>query len=394
VRKKTLALALAFLGLGLAAASLVALGKSTKPKLRVTFVRSAASSVTAGRQLRVTYDVRNVGHARAPRSTLRLYLRGRSTVTLARRSVPRLGAGRLLRGRTNATVRSSLAAGNYRLQACVRLHHATRCRTAKRAILVLRSGRSPVGQPPSPLTGGWRPTRGFAPLSDAQAAARVQAVPENRPENTSANNYVPSPSELHEFYVARNDQGQTSVQRDPYLAYVTGGYAGTTDEIIQWAAWKWGIPADWLRAQYVTESHWHQAGLGDLTDVGVANVTKYPPQSRETQNGQYTGRVWQSLGISQIKWKDDGSDGAGTEPLRWKSTAFAADYQAATVRWYYDDPSGTRSAWGDDSYAPGNEWLSIGGWYEPYPWNNSSQRGYIADVQQELADRSWAKPGF
>src|SRR5213079_1811149 len=96
---------------------------------------------------------------------------------------------------------------------------------------------------------------------------------------------------------------------------------------------------DWLRAQYVNESKWHQSTRGDRTYVGRRNVGRYPAVSRERDpSGAYTGFVWLSLGISQVMWKPDGSVNAGTEPLRWKSTAFAADYQAATVRWLFDDP--------------------------------------------------------
>jgi hypothetical protein len=389
VKRKTVALALAFLGLGLAVASIVALGKTSSAKLRITLVRPSAASISAGGRLTITANLHNTGHARAARSTLRLYLTGRSRVRIARRILPRLGAGKSMHTRTRLTVRSSVASGNYRVQACVTLHGATRCRTARRAILVTHSGRGGQG-PTGPVPAGWRPSRGFHPLSDSAAAAQVIATPENRPSNTAANHYVPSSAELHDFYAARNDQGQTSTQRNPYLAYVTGGYTGTTDEIIQWAAWKWGIPADWLRAQYVVESHWRQDDLGDRESVSSSAYELYPPQARVAG----TDDVWQSMGISQIKWKDDGSDGAGTEPLRWKSTAFAADYEAATVRWYYDDPGGTRSSWGDDSYHPGDQWLSIGGWFEPYPWDNSSQHDYISQVQQALSDRTWTKPGF
>jgi soluble lytic murein transglycosylase-like protein len=35
---------------------------------------------------------------------------------------------------------------------------------------------------------------------------------------------------------------------------VTGNFRGTTDEIIRWAAWKWGIDEDLLRAVAARES--------------------------------------------------------------------------------------------------------------------------------------------
>jgi chitodextrinase len=247
------------------------------------------------------------------------------------------------------------------------------------------------GSPPAPLTAWVPPTAGFyTPLSDVQAAAEVTPEPENRPANTPENDYMPTAAQLLAFYAAKNQYGQTVVQANPYYAYVTGHYTGTTDEIIQWAAWKWGIPADWLRAEYVQESRWNMSQLGDIATVTPAVYAEYPPQARIPNSDE----VYTSMGITQIKWAPDGSVGAGTEPLRWESTAFNVDYQAATLRFYYDNPDGLRSAWGDSTYAPGNAWDSLGGWYEPYPWLNSGQLNYISEVQQQLASRDWAQPGF
>jgi hypothetical protein len=271
------------------------------------------------------------------------------------------------------------------------------------AVVSVRSTRTPpvvkthgacTSSSCAPIT-HWRKPAGFRPLSDADATARVRPAPETRPANASANAYVPSASELRAFYASRDESGPPTAQLDPYLAHVTGHFEGTTDEIIQWAAWKWGIPEDWLRAQYVFESHWRQSARGDRAYVGARNVTRYPPQSREKgSGGNYTGYVWQSLGITQVKWGPDGSQSAGTEPLRWKSTSFNVDYEAATVRFYYDDPQGQRAAWGDSTYKPGNQWLSIGGWFRPYPWNNPDQRAYVSAIQRILTARTWAQPGF
>lgn len=248
-----------------------------------------------------------------------------------------------------------------------------------------------AGNPPAALSAWVAPTNGYyTPLSDAAAAADVTPQPENRPANTAENDYMPTAAQLQAFYSATNNHGQTVVAANPYYQYVTGHYSGTTDEIIQWAAWKWGIPADWLRAEYVQESRWNMSQLGDIATVTPTQYAEYPPQARVPG----TDEVYQSMGISQIKWTPDGADGAGTEPLRWESTAFNADYQAATLRFYFDDPDGLRSAWGDASYAPGNAWDSLGGWFEPYPWLNAGQLNYIAQVQAQLAARAWAQPGF
>jgi hypothetical protein len=177
---------------------------------------------------------------------------------------------------------------------------------------------------------------------------------------------------------------------NPYYRYVTGSFRGTTDEIIQWAAAKWGIPANWLRAQYAQESVWFQQQVGDVEDVGPAWYPLYPPQARIP--GTY--KVYETMGLSQIKWTPDGSAGAGTEPLRWKSTAFAVDYEAATVRFFFDDPGHMRSNWRDPNYRPGQAWNSVAAWFEPYPWGNPGQISYATLVQSQLRKHSWTKPYF
>jgi len=164
----------------------------------------------------------------------------------------------------------------------------------------------------------------------------------------------------------------------------------STDDLIQWAAHKWGIPENWLRAEYVTESFWNQFQLGDATPVSSSWYQLYPYQSRIP----HTSSVYQSLGIAQVRWTPNGSLGPGTEPLRWESTAFNLDEQAATLRFYYDNPSGARSSWGDPTYVPCQEWRSVGGWYRPYPWGNPGQASYIRVTQGHLADQAWSSPSF
>ena len=262
-----------------------------------------------------------------------------------------------------------------------------------------------VGNPGCSEQTAWRGTAGFAPLSDVAARARVCTKGENRPRNVTANAYVPSPAELSAFLSATDQYGGSNASGNPYVTHVTGGCGGagmTTDEIIQCTAAKWGIPADWLRAEYVVESSWEQVdprtgkpAMGDRNYVGTAAAAKYPDFSRETDaNGNLTGYVWQSLGLTQVRYNPNGSVGTGTEPLRWKSSAFNADYQGSVVRYYYDDPQGTRSNWGDPSYHAGQDWWSIGGWFNPYPWQNSGQASYISSVQAKLASRPWEQSGF
>ena len=53
----------------------------------------------------------------------------------------------------------------------------------------------------------------------------------------------------------------------------TGNFTGSTDDIIQWAACKWGFDENTLRAQVAKESYWTQTNLGDWT----TNPNNCPP---------------------------------------------------------------------------------------------------------------------
>ncbi len=244
----------------------------------------------------------------------------------------------------------------------------------------------------------------FVPLSDAEAASLITRKPETRPHNAlpytiagisypAANDYVPTAAQVQRFRDSRTSAGQPVLRFNPYLRYVDGRDGirhPSTDDLIQWSAHKWGIPENWLRAEYVQESYWNQFQLGDETRVSPSWYDLYPIQARIP----HTNDVYQSLGITQVRWAPDDSLGPGTEPLRWESSAFNLDFQAAMVRFYYDNPSGARSSWGDPTYAPCEKWRSIGGWYHPYPWGNARQASYIRSVQGHLAARVWLSTSF
>jgi hypothetical protein len=244
----------------------------------------------------------------------------------------------------------------------------------------------------------------FTPLTDAEAAALVTREPETRPLNArpytldgrrypAVNDYIPTAAQIRRFRSSHTSSGQPALRFNPYLRYVDGRdtlHHPSTDDLIQWSAHKWGIPENWLRAEYVQESYWSQFWLGDEHPVPQSWYDRYPPQARVRN----TPEVYRSMGITQVQWEPNGALGPGSEPLRWQSTAFNLDYQAAMVRFYYDNPGGARSAWGDASYAPCQQWESIGGWYRPYPWGNPDQAGYVTKVRADLADRAWTTAHF
>jgi hypothetical protein len=195
---------------------------------------------------------------------------------------------------------------------------------------------------------------GFAPLSDAEAASRVRPAGEIRPANVTANHTVPTSEQLSSFY---------SASQEPYSRTVTGGFTGTTDEIIQWAAWKWGVDADVMRAVAVQESDWRQW----FVDSDGA-----------------------TFGIFQVKTQlASGSGWAGTYPLAKDSTAFNADYYGRAFRSCYDG----RETWLGGSYRAGDLWGCVGFWFSG-DWHDAGAEDYVSHVKRWLAERTWAQPGY
>ncbi len=206
-----------------------------------------------------------------------------------------------------------------------------------------------------------RPVGSLA-LSDAQAASRVRRSSwEPRPQNSTANQRVPSASELEAFHDAQAALDEWNV--NPYFQQVTGNFTGTTDEIIQWGAWKWGIDEDLIRAAACAESWWRQSGVGGL--------------------GPH------SYGLLQVE-----DTYAGSYPLSQQSTAFNVDVYGASIRFRFDG----KNRWFNDvphgqTYGPGDIWGSIGSWYAGAWWTSGAQ-WYIDIVKGHLAERDWAKEGF
>jgi len=245
----------------------------------------------------------------------------------------------------------------------------------------------------------WAPV-GAAPLSDAQAAAKITPEPEIRPENEAANDFVPTTPELEAFHAQDNTYGGSNPEGhyNPLDAYVDGldGLSRpSTGDLIQWAAQKWGIPEEWLMAEYDIESEWHQSHLGDEKEIPCAWYDEYAPQARISDSGGVC-KVYQSMGLTQVKWEPERID-PGTEPLRWESTAFNVDYQAAQLRYFFNGDCEWCYYVGG-GYSAGQEWNSVGAWFNPggggEPWDNEPQQTYIGWVKGVLAEKGWRQPGF
>ena len=152
----------------------------------------------------------------------------------------------------------------------------------------------------------------------------------------------------------------TDGRRDPFRAAygrrIDGNFTGTTDEILQWGACKWGFHEDVVRAVAVQESYWDQATVGD--------------------NGE-------SFGLLQVKVTAHN----GTWPLAKTSTAFGIDYALAFWRACYEGYLA--------HYLPretiGDTWGCIGQWYTGVWTDYEGRRRYVAKVKKHLAARPWLR---
>jgi hypothetical protein len=262
--------------------------------------------------------------------------------------------------------------------------------------VVVQNGAAPVLPPPpgvlptpkpTPAPPGPGPAPLSYPLDDATAASRVVRDPgfEPRPDNALANRTIPTAVELAQV----GTDGALDAHGASLIAKVTGNFTGTTDEILQWASYKWAFDPDVTRATAVTESHWHQYAVGDIGN-GV------------------------SLGILQIKSSDfhgtcdpvadhGGDTGFVNDPLclSHTSTAFAADYKLAYQRACMDGsisylsertpnsgyPSYTSATGSDRLWGCVGNWFS-GGWYD------DGAVSYIQEVQDNLNNKTWLQPDF
>jgi hypothetical protein len=205
------------------------------------------------------------------------------------------------------------------------------------------------------------------------ASAVVRNSWEPRPDNNQANHTVLSPP----YGWSTENHWRPWSDRQ---AKVTGNFTGTTTEIIQWAACKWGIDEDTIRAVAVQESRWHMSTTGDVCG---------PPGEA-------------SYGILQIKNKDcTGKVIQGGYPDTAQSTALNVDWYAAHLRACYDGDFYDGGQWpykGQtvDQIAKQNGWSfvfwSCIGFHFSGNW--SPGQPYELKVRQILATRAWLRPGF
>jgi hypothetical protein len=205
--------------------------------------------------------------------------------------------------------------------------------------------------------------------SDAECAARVRSTAEIRPANAKFNS-VP---------------GSGPAQTGTFYGRVTGNFTGTTDEIIQWAACKWGIDEDIVRAQAAKESGWFQENRGDYTDDPAHCV----PGHGIGVDGK-PGQCPESIGLMQVRYQYL----MPAFPMATDSSAYNLDEALAARRSCFEgnEPWLNTVDRGSD-YAAGDIWGCIGTWFAGR-WHTSAADEYAAAVRDLLDQQIWATAGF
>lgn len=234
------------------------------------------------------------------------------------------------------------------------------------------------------ISGGFTTLAPGAPLpSEQECAARVHRFSwEPRTSNTTANEHVPTPQQLAQLTPWDQSIGMDS-QANTLLQQITGNFSGTTNEILQWVACKWGIDENIVRAIASVESSWNQDTRGDYT-----NAQQYCPSGTWDGHGCY-----QSYGLFQIKYRYFG----GTWPIMRDDTAFNAEYALGVIRtcfegWDFYLKSVT-SLSGYPHYQAGDIWGCVGRWYSG-SWYTQGAVAYIQRVKTAMTNQDWLQPGF
>jgi autotransporter family porin len=223
-----------------------------------------------------------------------------------------------------------------------------------------------------PPAGGWFKTLppGTKLPSESSCDARVHwSNWEPRPENDAENRATP----IRPLIVRRHPDFNTAWQQR-FRPRISGNFTGTTDEIIQWAACKWGLADDMLRAEAVQETHWLMRDEGDFE----------PRSNGHCARGDHRNPCPTSFGILQIKWyyNPDKNPNNNSYPMSKNMTAFSIDYTAAQLRGCYEgwEYFGGKSR--------GDLWGCMGGWFSG-GWHDSGANEYIGRVRNYYKSKPW-----
>lgn len=240
--------------------------------------------------------------------------------------------------------------------------------------------------PPSAadINGGFTTLPPGSPLpTEQQCASRVHSSSwEPRSDNNTANHQVPTAEQIA-LLTPWDEKIGVDPRANNLLLQINGNFVGTTDEILQWAACKWGIDENIVRAEAVVESNWHQNFQGDYTN----DINLCPPG---TWNGQ---GCYQSYGLFQLKYYYFQS----AWPMSRDDSAFNVEYVLGVIRTCYEGWTTYLSQRtplpGYPPYHAGDIWGCLGRWYSG-GWYDQGAIYYIQQVKAALANQSWLQASF
>jgi len=216
--------------------------------------------------------------------------------------------------------------------------------------------------------------------SQCAGLAQAKAMPENKGLNAAANQTTGH--RLPPDFFPASDDSRANTQIG---ARVDGAFKGTTQQILRWAACKWGVDEDLVYAQAAKESWWHQSNLGDWG----ADATACAPGHGLGADGK-PGLCPQSFGLLQNRYPYE----RGSWPGIATSTAMNADTAYAIWRvcfegwesWLNNVERGTQ-------YGAGDAWGCVGRWFSGR-WHTAPSDQYSAAVQDYLNQRIWLQATF
>lgn len=280
-----------------------------------------------------------------------------------------------------------------------------------------------AGPSAAPAPGGYfetLPVGAWEGLPDDTECARQihRSDWEPRPSNDRANHTEPDAAAVHAAFEARPRGTGTSY--DPrwnswLLPRVTGAHTGTTDENIQWAACKWGVSDNLLRAVAALESRWFQGavdptgrcvetrGCGDFftstTSDGEVFCEEISRYGHDYTADYRPGRCPRTFSIAGVMaWQDPEwgrmpANQNGTFPFSRDSTAFALDYLGSFLRGCYEGWLPWLSDTGTGDYRAGDVWGCVGTWYAG-AWEVPAATEYTTRVREILQRRVWLADGW
>lgn len=286
------------------------------------------------------------------------------------------------------------------------------------AVWAALPGLHSPGSNPPPADGYWQTlgTGSWSRLPSDQACADAvhRSDWEPRPSNTKANRTMPPVAQVRASLAARPHDPKAEAydaQWDAWLlARVTGQHTGTTDENIQWAACKWGLSDNLVRAVANTESTWYQKelypsgacvdkrGCGDYFMAATPASRDYCNEIKrfgyDYQRDFGPSLCPQTFSIIGVKsyhdpaWGEFPGNQNGTFPFNRDSTAFALDYYGSYIRGCIEG----WAWWLTGKGKPANDLERVdgcvGAWFAG-AWKTKPSIDYAAKVHKAMADRPW-----